>query len=416
MRRHLIIGCGPAALLASEKIRSLNQQDEIKLVTMENCLPYSPAVLPYLLSGRTTESDICIADESYFGKLRASLVTGKEVVVVLPEKKEVIYRDGGKDNYDTLLIASGSEPMEPKIKGLRETGFLPFRTLLDCRELISRIEGKRDIAIYGGGFVAMELAIALLERQLRVNLIVRSRILRLYFDQEAGLLIEDILHRAGVQVHSGREISGISREKDRVKITLSDGSLLETDVLVSCTGVTPRLSFLKGSGIRTNTGILADRHMRTNVPDVYVAGDVAEAPDFFGGQPTVSAILPNAIRQGQVAAANMAGSEIEDTGAISMNVFRFLGNMICSLGLPDTGSNQVLKERDDEEKRFKELVFDGDRLVGARFVNIDIDPGVILHLIENRVDIGNSKETLLRSTSETANWLMRESERPKPKF
>ena len=113
MRRHLIIGCGPAALPALEKIRSINQQDEIKLVTMENFLPYSPAALPYLLSGRTTESNICIANESYFEKLRVSLVTGKEVVGVLPERKEVIYGDGGKDNYDTLLIASGSAPIEP---------------------------------------------------------------------------------------------------------------------------------------------------------------------------------------------------------------------------------------------------------------------------------------------------------------
>ena len=90
MKKHLIIGCSTAGISALEEIRSITSEDEVKLVTMEDCLPYCPASLPYLLSGKITEADLWMRDEDYFKNLNSILIRGKEVTQVIPEKKEVI--------------------------------------------------------------------------------------------------------------------------------------------------------------------------------------------------------------------------------------------------------------------------------------------------------------------------------------
>jgi phenylglyoxylate dehydrogenase epsilon subunit len=128
-KKHLIIGSGVAAIAAVRAIRSVNAEDSITLVTREDALPYSPAVVPYLLSGRTEESRIAIADETFLEAKGCSVRRSKEVIRVGPEAKEIVYADGESEQYDTLLIASGSEPTKPAIAGLEESEFIGCHTV-----------------------------------------------------------------------------------------------------------------------------------------------------------------------------------------------------------------------------------------------------------------------------------------------
>jgi phenylglyoxylate dehydrogenase epsilon subunit len=411
-KKHLIVGSGAAGLAALREIRSISDEDEIKLVSMEDCLPYSPTTLPYLLSGKIEKSKLWIVDEEYFKKMRCQLALGKRVVKVAPEKKEVIYEGGERERYDTLLIATGSEPIVPLIEGMEEVGFFGFHTLQDYQELTRRLERGYVALIYGGGLVAMGLASGLIKRGCKVKMVVRSRILRLYFDTDAGALIARVFLAQGAEIISGREIKRVGKRGNVVEAVLTDGSSLSGDIFISCLGTTPRVSFLQGSGMEVNSGIVVDDSLRTNKEDVYAAGDVAEAKDFFTGQRGLNAILPSAVEQGKIAGANMAGERQEYEGWISMNVFHFFGSGACSIGL--TGADEgveVLKEEDKDEGRFKKLSFQDGRLVGAEFVNVDVDPGVILYLIKNRLKIGKHKELLLQKPVEVSRWLMVRNER-----
>jgi phenylglyoxylate dehydrogenase epsilon subunit len=409
-KKHLIIGCGTAALSAAKKIRSIVREDEIKMVTMEDCLPYSPASLPYLLSGRLKEDNLWVINDSLLQEWRFDLAKGKKVVGLKVEQKEVMYKDGGREGYDTLLIASGSEPMKPPIRGLETAGFVGFHTIKDSRELSKKLDGKKEVTIYGGGMVALEIAAALLERGLKVKIIVRSRIARGYFDEDVGTLIELILRQHGAEVYGGSKIDEIREIKGRTKIILADGPSLDTDILIVSAGVEPRNSFLEGTGILINRGILVDKQMRTNLPDVYAAGDVAEAFDFFFGQAGINAITPSAIQQGKVAGANMAGEKMEDKGWVPMNLFKFFGHTAFSIGLFPRPSYQMLKMKDNSSGIYKEFVFQENRLMGARFIDVNIDPGIIRYLIEEKVDIGEFKEELLEHPQEMSRRLMSRAE------
>lgn len=416
IQKHLIIGSGPAALSAAERLRSLNRDDEIKMVSAEQSLPYCPAVLPYLLAGRTSEKNIWLASEEKLSSMKVTLSAGKKAVRVLPEKKQVIYQDGDADNYDSLLIAAGAEPVTSPVEGLGENDFLTFHNLADYRRLDGLLKVKNEVAILGAGMVAVELALALVEMGVRVRIVGRGRPLRAYFDEQAGGYISDIMSGRGVTVRTGKNIDRIEKHPDGIRIHCAGGEVLKAGLLVSCLGVRPGLSLVEGSGIRTNQGILVDDRMRTSVSGIYAAGDVAETPDFLHHRAGVSAILPSAIAQGKVAGSNMAGTDCRYEGWISMNLLNIFGSPAFSIGLamPGAGEAEVLEEKDDKQRRFRRLVTRGRELIGAMFVNVDLDPGVIKYLIEKRIDVSAHKKALLEQPKEVGSWLMLKNERRAP--
>ncbi|HLB11835.1 MAG TPA: FAD-dependent oxidoreductase [Dehalococcoidia bacterium] len=412
-RKHLIIGCGSAALSALEKIRSIAPGDQVKLTTMEDCPPYSPTALPYLLSGRVAEEALWMRPEGYFETLGATLARGKEVVRVSPASKEVVYQDGERENYDTLLIATGSEPVRPPIVGLDEAGFLGFRTIADYRALAGRLDSRKRVAVLGGGLIGMEVAIALLEKGHQVRVVEKEpRLLPLYFDPEAEALIREVFIRQGAQLHTGMEATEVRRRNGTVDVALSGGTSLEVDLLVTAVGVRPKTSFLASSGIAINRGIVVDEQMRAGALDVYAAGDVAEGPGFFD-EKGLNPILPSAVAQGRAAGAAMAGQPETYEGWIPMNVFNFFGYVAFSVGLsmPQGESFQVATASDDRAKSYRKLVFRDRRLVGAMFLNVAADPGVFSYLVRKRLDVGAYQEALLEKPREVARYLMMANEK-----
>jgi phenylglyoxylate dehydrogenase epsilon subunit len=407
--KHLIIGAGKAALSAAEEIRRVAPDDELRLVSMEDCAPYSPASLVYLLSGRITEDGLWIKDGDYFRNLRGTLVTGKEVVGVLPERRWVLYQDGSSENYDNLLIASGSKAIKPPIEGLEEIGTHDFKTLSDCRRLLMELRGKQNVAILGAGMTGMHIGAALLERGCRVNIIEREEnLLPQHFNEEAVVYIRDAFVDHQVRFFTGKMVKSVNRKNGKIRIALSDDTSLDVDILINAAGVTGRASFLEGTGVSVGNGVWVDGRMWAGVDHIYAAGDVAEAPDYFTGRPRMNGIIPSAVRQGRVAGSNMAGVAAEYEGGIPMAAFNFMGNQAFSIGqsMLQGSAVKVLKQKDDGKRQFKKLVFDGNRLIGGMFLNAKIDPGLILYLIREGVDLASYKEALFEGTKPLSNpWL-----------
>lgn len=409
-RRHLIIGCGAAAFAAGKAVRRLEPNDEILMFTRENHLPYSIAALPYLISGKIGDDGLWLADDDYLRKMGFSLIKGKEVTEIQPQHKQVVCRDGSQEGYDTLLIASGSKPVIPDIKGLDETGFVTFHTLDDCHRLQQKLTDRHDVVIYGGGLIAIELAVALLEAGHRVTLIVRSRVLRRYFDEDAGNLIEGILSSRGAHIYRDSQIGEVREKQGKKEIHLLNGKSVNTDIIAVALGVRPSVSFLEGSGINIGDGVLVDSKMKTNLEDVYAAGDVAESPNFYTGNPGVNPIWPSAVDQGAVAAQNMAGREVSYDGWLPMNVLSFFGHRAVSIGVLEGEGCEVLKAVSPEKKEYRKLVLKDNRLVGASFLNVELFPGVIQYLIRKRLDIGQYAELLLQKPKNMGTMFMLKEE------
>ncbi len=414
MPKYLIIGCGPAALAAVEKIRSLDEHGEIKVVSGENEQPYCRTVLPYLLAGKVAESSIWTADSQYFDKLRTVFAPGREVVRIVPEKKSVLYRQGDPDIYDKLLIACGAQPVAPSLKGLDAKNLLTFHTLSDYCQLSGSLGTAAATVILGGGLIGLQLAAGLSGKGHKVALVEKEKqILSTYFNQPVAGRLVDILRQHNVEVFTGEDVIE-SRQRDGLtEIRCASGKTMRANSVVSCVGVRPNISFLTDSGISINRGVVVDAGMRTNVSDVYAAGDVAEAADFFTGLPGTSAIIPSAVAQGKIAGTNMAGGQASYEGSIPMNRLNLFGHQASSIGLAllKDGHAEVMEQEVKNTGAFSRLVFRDDTLVGALFLDVDVLPGIIRYLIQNKVKIGRHKQSLLSRTKETACALMVQAER-----
>jgi len=346
--------------------------------------------------------------------MKSTLLKGKEVTAVQPDKKEVIYSNGDIDKYDTLLIACGSEPQRPSIPGLDEVGSAGLHTLTDYRKLVRELENKKTVAVMGAGLIGMGIAAAILERGCKVSIIEKEdRVLHLYFDTEAAMHIQEIFIHKGAQVLLGTEVEEVKKQGSGVEINVRGNPPLFTDLLITAIGVKARASLAQVAGIKTNRGILVDKRMRTSIKDIYAAGDVAEAQSFLTKEHGMCPIVPTAVAQGEVAGANMAGENAEYQGWIPRNVFNFFGNKAFSVGLslPLDGTYDEMKWADGKRKQYKKMIYQGDALIGCTFLNMDVDPGIMHYLIAKGLKIGSHKEALFQKPKETSRGLLLEAER-----
>ncbi len=405
--KHLIIGAGPAALAAAKAIRSADKSAEIKLVTREESLPYSPAMLPYLISQELSEQDLFLKGRETLDALDIQLVRGKEVVALLPDKKEVEYAGGEREPYDKLLIATGAAPQVPPVENLPAGQIYTFRTYGDFERLQKTLGKKQEIAIYGAGLVAVEAAEKLCHAGHAVTIIARSSLLRKYFDPKSVAVLEKAFAKHGGQVLAKTTLTSVGKTADKLELKLSDGRTLTVDRLIIATGVAANI-VADGLIPVAAGGLKVGRHMETNLPDVYAAGDVAAAPSFDDSQNAPCPILPEAVQQGKVAGANMAGETIEYKGWIAGNYLRCFDEHLFSVGTTaaPAGAGYETFEKTDGTGFLKLVVKDGI-LAGAEGLNQKyVHPGVFHYLIRERVPVGKYRELLLAKPRETACWLM----------
>jgi NAD(P)H-nitrite reductase large subunit len=409
-RRQVIVGSGAAALAALKQLRNAGCDDEVRVLTMESCAPYSPMSLPYLISGRVTESDIRMVPDDFFDRMNAIFMRDRKVVAVEPKGQRVVYEDGGTDRYDRLLLATGSEPILPPL--LKDAGSRGFHIMDDYIALEGQLRERKRIMIVGAGLVAMELAAALAPQGHTVTVVApRERILRAYFDQEAGQRIMNLFTAAGVSVNlKWGEAESAERHGDEVRVRFVEGRYVDAEIVLACLGVKARTAFLDGSGIAVNGGIAVDRQMRTSIPNIFAAGDVAEGHDFFSGRRKTSPILPSAAAQGKIAGDSMADRASEYEGSLPMNAFSFLGHFALSIGKAAASDVEAVVSSSPNGS-YARLVFAGEVLIGASFLDVEVEAGVFQYLIRKKVPVGHYREMLIQRPREIGFWLMNEAER-----
>jgi NADPH-dependent 2,4-dienoyl-CoA reductase/sulfur reductase-like enzyme len=436
--KHVILGAGPAGVIAAETIRKHAPQDEIVLVGDEPEAPYSRMAIPYLLMGNVGEEGTHLRHgKDHYAKLRIDLKRGVRVKAVDIAKKTVALDDGSTLAYDRLLIATGSSPASPPIAGIDSEGVLHCWTLKDARDIAKRaVKGARVLQM-GAGFIGCIIMESLAARGVQLTVVeMGDRMVPRMMGPTAGGMIKDWCEKKGVRVFTGTRVDAIeaagstappahsegllSRLAHAVglahqetpaaattpgaplKVRLSNGQSLDADLVISATGVKPNIGFLETSGIKCLLGVLTDEHLQTNVPGVYAAGDCAEAFDKVSGKTIVSAIQPNAAEQARVAALNMVGRKTELRGVTQINVLDTLGLISTSFGdwQGEPGGEHV-ELTDKAAGRHLSLQFGGDRLVGCNSVGWTDHVGAMRGLVEGQVRLGAEwKQRLLKDPTQ----------------
>ena len=399
--KHLILGAGPAGVIAAEQLRKLRPHDDITIVGDEPEAPYSRMAIPYLLIGNVGEDGTHLRHTAgHFEGLGITLRQGRAKAIDTAASS-VTLEDGSVLPYDRLLVATGSRPMRPPIPGIDCAGVHPCWTLKDARAIMDLAKPGARVLQMGAGFIGCIIMEALAVRGVQLTVVeMGDRMVPRMMGPTAGGMIKDWVESKGVRVFTGTRVEAIETHAP-LRVRLSNGEHLECDLVISATGVKPNIGFLENSGVLCLQGVLTDEHMQTNVPGIYAAGDCAEAFDKVSGKTIVSAIQPNAADQAVIAAKNMAGQKAALSGVTQINVLDTLGMISTSFGnWEGVPGGEHVELTDRAAGRHLILQFKDDVLVGCNSIGWTRHVGAMRGLVEGRVKLGEWKARLLHDPTQ----------------
>ena len=382
-------------------------------MTQDKYLPYSPTILPYVVSGLVDVKEAFLRDEEAVSCYGAEFKRDAKVVRVEPQTRTLTLQTGESIQYEKLLLATGARPMLPPISGLKDAPYHVLRTLDDAVGLHRAAQKAKSAIVLGAGLIGMHAAENLAKRGRKVTVVeAMPHVLPGYFDEQAAGLVQRVFSENGIKILTGSAVIHTRISNGGCLVSLESGEELSTDLLMVATGVKSNIDYLAESGIGVDEGILVDETMRTNAEGIWAAGDVAQAQSFFGDEKRINAILPNAVEQGRIAGMDMVGDPAVKPfqGGLPMNTYRFMGNNAFSVGMSQIseGDKGYDVEQVSLPKRlqYQKLIFKERRLVGASGINTNMDPGIMLQLIGRKVDLEEVKAQFVASPVDTARILM----------
>lgn len=409
--QYLVVGSSHAALEAITAIRMHDTDGTLTLVTRDAHLPYSPTVLPYVVSGRSAPDNVFLRDTAFFEHNRVNLRLGVALRRLRTDRNVAELADGVEIGYGKVVLATGASPAIPPIPGIDSVPYHVLRTLDDATRLREAMQRSRQAVVLGAGLVGMHAAENLVKAGANVTIVEMSAQLTSgYFDETAARLIERAFTENGAKIRTSSRVVRLERAGgDEIVLTLEDGTTLQADLLLVATGVRPELGYLEDSGVACDKGILVDDTMRTNIDNVWAAGDCAQARGFFDDAPIMNAILPDATVQGRIAGMAMAGDPglKPYAGGVPLNTYHFFGRHAISVGsskVPDGGEERT--RFDEESGRHLKLIMKDGRLLGIYGVNEFFDAGVMAQLITRRTDLSAVKDRLFEQPLTVGRELM----------
>jgi len=401
--RHLIIGGGTAGMNAMRTIREEEKEpSEITLVSAER--PYSRMVLPYYLDRSVAESHVFTATAIQLSQWKVKPLVGRRAASLDTKANVCTLDDGTKVEYDDCLIATGSSAVRAPVPGADGRAVHSFWTLDDARAVIDEIKPGSQVVMVGAGFISFTILNSILSLGAKLTIVeVAPRILPRMVDDTGAELVDSWLKAHGVAIRANVKLAKIEDARDKKRLKFAAGPDLAADVVIMATGIKTNLDWLKGSGVVIDRGIVVDERLRSNVPNVYAAGDSAQGRDLISGQGAIHAIEPTAQEHGRIAGANMAGKSVAYKGSLIINIVEVCHLDVASFGTWDDAKAEAISGLKKDRNAYRKLLFTGDRMTGAIIIgrSNDIwttnDVGMLKGLVQSGTPLGRFKEHLRRN-------------------
>ncbi|MEG3618268.1 FAD-dependent oxidoreductase [Magnetovibrio sp. PR-2] len=399
--KHVILGAGPAGVIAAENLRKADPSAHVVLIGGEDKPPYSRMAIPYVLTGKIEEQGTYLRKtDGHYADKGIQYVQGLASTVD-SVGKTVTLQDGQSFDYDKLLVATGATPITPPVPGLDLDGVHHCWTLDDAEYIAARAQKGTNVVLMGAGFIGCIILESLVERGVNLTVVeAEDRMISKMMDTTGGEMLKAWVEKQGVKLLTSTKVTGVAQDGDALKVSTDQAGDLPADLVVVSVGVKPNTAFLDDSGVEVATGIKVNDRLQSSVPDIYAAGDVAEGPDFGGGF-QVHAVQPTSAEHGRIAALNMTGADVKYHGSLIMNVLDTLGLISASFG-HWMGEDDMAVKMDHDEHRYTKLAFHGDHIVGALSLGRTDQIGVLRGLIQSRVKLGAWKEKLKQDPSRIA--------------
>ena len=348
--RHVIVGFGVAGIAAIEAIRSIDPSSvgrgqgeggaEIVLVGDDPHGYYSRPGLAYFLTGELHDKALYPRTADDFKKLNFSTVRGR-VAKISRETHSLEIEGKPPLTYDRLLMAVGAQALPMEVPGAALEGVLKLDHLADAKNIQKHARRGRTAVVVGGGITALELAEGLNAHGVKVHYLLRGdRYWSNVLDEQESKIVEHRLREEGVTLHYHSEVIEVTGKNNRVTgVRLLDGKTLKCDLVAYAIGIRPRVELAKQAGLAVDRGILVNEYLQTNDPDIFAAGDVAQAYDPLTKRSILDSLWNPARQQGFVAGLNMAGKTTPYLKSAPFNVTRLAGLTTTIIGMVGRGKD-----------------------------------------------------------------------------
>ncbi|HHW31196.1 MAG TPA: NAD(P)/FAD-dependent oxidoreductase [Clostridiaceae bacterium] len=385
--KYVIIGNSIAAVGAVEAIRKNDKHGEIVIAGNENHHVYSRPLISYLLMGKTDEEKMKYRNDNFYKDNNCELKLNKTAVKIDIQQKQVVFDDGDCESYDKLLIAVGSSPFVPPVRGLDKVKNKFTFTALDDAKALEKVLNEnsspasdpKKVLIVGAGLIGLKCAEGISKKNVQILCVdLAPKVLSSILDDEGAEIVKKHLEDHHIKFCLKQQIA----EFEENYAVLGDNTKVPFDVLVMAAGVRPNISLVKDIGGKTNRGILIDDRCRTSIPDIYAAGDCCESMDVSTGESKIMALLPNAYMQAECAGMNMSGVDYSYNKYIPMNAIGLFGKHIITAG---TYSGDVYFETDGDN--YKKLFYSDNKLNGYILIGNVEKAGIYTSLIREKTPL-----------------------------
>jgi NAD(P)H-nitrite reductase large subunit len=365
-----IIGNGGAAIQSIKALRHSNYQGKIYLFSDHERPAYNPMLTSYYVAGKIPYENCFPYGNNFqiYEDYQVDLHLGSPVVELDTKKQKIVTGEGKKYYYDGCIIATGASAVLPS--SMQSQQVKTLRTMDDAIALKNCLERGviHRALVVGASMVGIKVVELLLAQGVRVSLAdLAPQVFPLAAHPHCARLVEEYLQKKGVRLRLGTRIERIEDRGNQAEVLFAGGDEGElVDLVVMCIGVRPNLQFLDPDQIQIDQGIVVDEKMRSSVPNIFAAGDVAQGKNLLNGKKEIIGLWHNALYQGRTAGHNLAGKDDTYPGSIPQNITNFLGMVFTGIGEVRCGVTRETFINLGEG--YGRLFWHSDRLIGANLL------------------------------------------------
>jgi len=364
MKQKLVmIGNGMAGLRTIEEIlERLDSQFDITIIGKEPYPNYNRIMLSNILQKKVTLEDIIMNSYKWYEEHDIMLITDDPVQKVDRDNKVLTTSKGVTVDYDICIFATGSKAFVLPIKGFDFPSVIGWRTIDDTNKMIEIAKTKKHAVVIGGGLLGLECARGLLDQGMEVTVLhLADWLMEMQLDHKAGEMLKADLEKQGMKIELQANSKEIIGDEDVEAIKLSDGRVIETDLVVMAVGIRPYTEVAKDSGLEVNRGIVVNDYMQTSDPNIYAVGECAE----HNGK--VYGLVAPLYEQGKVLADYLTGKESDGyKGSTTFTSLKVSGCDLYSAGqIVENDEVHGVEIFNSVDNIYKKVYLSGGQVVGA---------------------------------------------------
>lgn len=358
----VIIGSVAAGTSVAAKARRNTEEAEIVVYDQDKDISYSVCGIPYYIGGEVESLDtLTPRNVTWFQKrYNIDIFTEHRVVKIHPEQKklDILNLKTGEtlqDSYDELVLAMGAKPVIPQVFDLypEATNLFQVRNIQDAARMSQFMEEKqpKKALIVGGGFIGLEIAEQLKQKEVEVTIVQRSNQIMKHLDKDMAFRVQKVLEREEIQIALNTTIEKVNfttKENQIVSVVDNHHEERETDMVILAAGVEPNTNLIEGTGIKLghSNAISVDEHMQTNIPHISAVGDIAESYSLITGKPLYRPLGSTANKMGRIAGDTLTGGSLKHRGILGTGIVRVFDTAVAYTGLTE---QEALEEGIDVE-------------------------------------------------------------------